>query len=118
MKPRVLIPVLILLAALPWLSGCIGHRHGGHRATFTDLGVVDATSGVPIRRLLADGRECIIVPSFINHTTVEIHFTANSRHANGLPYTYTLVTTLAADQKSLLTIDHNSTISLTLHESE
>ena len=62
-------PTPLITAALLGLliTGCSKHSPAATPSKVTDLGVVEVSSGIPIRRDLGDGKACVITPTIITN---------------------------------------------------
>jgi hypothetical protein len=116
MKNRTSLIALALLASL--LTGCFRHPSAGTN-NFTELGVVKASDGVPSRHVLADGRICVITPTFFSDGKAKLSLTANWTNSSGTThYSRPLETQIVADRTTILSMGNDILLSLTLHESK
>jgi hypothetical protein len=116
MKNRTSLIAFALLVSL--FTGCSRQPAEGSNK-FTDLGVVKASNGVPSRHVLADGRVCVITPTFLNDSKAKLSMAVKWTNSPGaIVNCRSLETRIAVDETTLLSMDNDTIISLTLHESK
>lgn len=113
MKHHTLLSAIALVASL--FTGCSKNSPAAAGPKVMDLGIVDISNGVASRHVLADGRVCDMTPTILHDGRVKLVATIDNTNAAGARVAYSLTTVLPADQATLLALDQNNVVGLTLH---